>query len=93
MRWVGIALALSFLWYALSQVPLKDRLLITGTDAGGVPYTWSAPLSVEVGNWRKSELKGSVEFSGDLGPPEDLRALLPGLQSGSALWIHLDPDG
>jgi len=93
MRWVGLALALSFLWYALSQVPLGDQLLLTAESDDGVPITWSAPLSLETGNWRKSDLEGSVEFSGDLGPPEELRALLPGLQSGSALAIHLGLEG
>lgn len=93
MRWVGIALALSFLWYALSQVSLGDQLLLTAARGDGEPVTWSAPLSLEAGNWRKSDLQGSVEFSGDLGPPEELRALLPGLQSGAKLAIHLDLEG
>lgn len=93
MRWVGIALALSFLWYALAQVSLGDHLVLRASKDGGVPVTWSAPLSLLEGNWRGKELKGDIEFEPDAAPPEEIRALLPELSSGSTLAIQVGEEG
>lgn len=93
MRILGIALALCFLWYALAQVSLGDRLVLSNAHEAGTTLSWEAPLTLEEGNWRAKSMRGILTFPPDSAPPQEWAASLPVLESGADLVIELGSDG
>lgn len=93
LRVVGVLLALSFLWYALAQVTLGDRLVLSHGPEGASQVSWEGNLEIEEGNWRGTSMRGVVRSSPDNPLPGAFSELAGVVESGAALEIELNGDG